>query len=134
MKRSFVIRDVQIARTACEAVYSLRPDDLHEVVIKPYKSKRSLDQNALHWKRLDVLRKHLAESTGQQHSAEELHDWFKTKFLDVRLIEVGCETLKVQRTSAALNVKEFTEFMDHIDRWCIEHLHLYLPQPGQEDY
>lgn len=133
MKISLVIINEQVKSRAIDAVRSLSFDDPHEVVIRPKKSRRSLDQNALHWKRLDVVRMHIADSTGQIFSAEELHEFFKAKFLDVRLVEVGGESIPCRRTTTKLNTKEMSEFMDAIDRYCIERLHLYLPQPGGHD-
>ena len=115
---------------ACAALQGLPLEPPMEVVIRPYKSRRSLDQNALHWKRLDIVRMHIADSTGQIFSAEEIHDFFKAKFLPVRLVEIGGEMVKVTRTTTKLTTKEMSEFMDAIDRYCIDRLHLYLPQPG----
>jgi hypothetical protein len=100
---------------------------IHEVVIREKKTTRSLDQNALHWKRLDIIRLHIADSTGQIFSAEDLHEFFKSMFMDVSLVEIGGESVKVRRTTTGLSTKDFSAFMDNIDRYCIERLNLYLP-------
>lgn len=121
--------------TAVEAIQSLPLDKgPWEVVIRKAKTKRSNDQNSLHWKRLDIIRLHVADSTGQFYSAEELHEYFKKKFLPVRFIDIDGEQVKVSRTSTKLTTSEFSEFMDHIDRYCIEHLNLYLPTPQMIGY
>jgi len=131
--QKFILRSPAIIDRACQILRSLPSEPLMEVVIKPHKSSRSLQQNSLHWKRLEVIRMHIADSTGQIFSAEELHEFFKEKFLPARMVEVGGEVVKVPRTTTKLSTKEMSEFMDAIDRYCIERLHLYLPQPGTED-
>jgi hypothetical protein len=133
VKQKFILRSEEIRRRASDLIREIPLDVVHEVVIRPYKSKRSLDQNALHWKRMDIIRLHIADSTGQVFSAEDVHEFFKKKFLPVRLIEIGGESVKVRRTTTQLNTKEFSEFMDNIDRYCIEHLQLWLPEPGMEE-
>jgi hypothetical protein len=45
-------------------------------------------------------------------------------------VEIGGESVKVRRTTTKMSTKEFSEFMDAIDRYCIERLNLYLPVPG----
>lgn len=128
----FIIGEPQRQR-AVDIIARLPLLPAHEVVIRERKSKRSLEANALHWKRLDVLRLHLADSTGQFYSAEEIHDYFKRKFLPVRVVEIGGESQVVERTTTKMSTKEFSEFMDLIDRYCATELGLYLPQPGMED-
>jgi hypothetical protein len=130
MKQKFILRDDQIKLRATRAIMGIPIDPMHEVIIRPHKSKRSLDQNSLHWKRLDIIRLHIMDSTGQALSAEDLHEFFKKKFLAARLVEINGESVKVTRTTTQLNTKEFKEFMDDIDHYCIEHLELYLPEPG----
>lgn len=131
--KKFVLHTEENRHRAIECIRNLPLEPASEIRIVAHKSKRSLDQNALHWKRLDVIRLHIADSSGQVFSAEELHEFFKEKFMPAKLVEVGGESVKVRRTTTKLNTKEFSEFMEHIDRYCIERMGLYLPQPGVED-
>lgn len=133
MKTSLNIIGESQRHRAIEMIAGLPMVPVHEVVIRERKSKRSLDQNALHWKRLDALRLHVADSTGQFYSAEDLHEFFKAKFLDVQMVEVGGDSVKVQRTTTKMNTREFSDFMESIDRYCIDRLGFYMPQPGMED-
>jgi hypothetical protein len=130
MTHAITIISDATARRAADMVLAMARDGKFEVCIRQKKSRRSIDQNSLHWKRLDVLRLHIADSTGQIFSAEELHEFFKTKLLPVHLVEIGGESVKVRRTTTKMSTKEFSEFMDAIDRYCIERLNLYLPVPG----
>jgi hypothetical protein len=132
MKQQRFILSHDTARQRAIAAVTSAPDGM-EVLIRKYKSKRTLSQNALHWKRLDIIRMHIADSTGQIFSAEELHDFFKRRFLPVRLVEIDGDVEKVAQTTTDKDTKQMAEFMDAIDRYCIERLGLYLPVPGMED-
>lgn len=127
MKKSIkVIGEIQ-RQHAIEMIKLLPLDVIHIIRIEEYKPTRNLEQNALHWKRLDIIRLHIADSTGQIFSAEDLHEFFKSKFLPAHIVEIGNESIKIVRTTTNKNTKEFSEFMDQIDRYCIERLNLFLP-------
>ena len=121
-----IIGDIQ-RQHAIEMIKLLPLDVIHIIRIEEYKPTRNLEQNALHWKRLDIIRLHIADSTGQIFSAEDLHEFFKSKFLPAHIVEIGNESIKIVRTTTNKNTKEFSEFMDQIDRYCIERLNLFLP-------
>lgn len=129
MKHSIKVIGETQRQHAIQCIKLLPLDVVHVVEIKEYKKNRSLEQNSLHWDRLDVIRLHIADSTGQVYSQEELHDFFKSKFLPIKFIDVGGEIVEVRRSTKKLNTKEFSEFMDQIDRYCIERLNLFLPTP-----
>ncbi len=130
MKRKFIVQNESIRDRALAAVREL-PLGM-EVAIKPHKSSRSLQQNNLYWKWLDIIRMHIADSTGKIFSAEELAEWFKAKFLPARIVEIDGEAIPCRRTTTKLNTAEMAAYLDAIDRYCIDSLGLYLPQPGQE--
>lgn len=122
-----IIINEQVRRRGIEIFQTIPLLPVHEVVFKVHKTNRNNSQNALHWKRLDIIRLHIADSTGQIYSAEDLHEFFKSKFIPAHVVEVGGFSEKITRTTTKLNTKEFSEFMDQIDRYCIERLNLYLP-------
>ena len=125
----FALANDLIRQRAIEAVKSAKEG--HVVSIGP--PKRSTSANALHWQRLNVIRMHIADSTGKIFTSEELHEFFKKKFLPAKVVEVGGEVERVYQTSHDKDSKEFAEFMDRIDRFCIETMGLYLPVPGVEE-
>lgn len=129
MKHSIKVIGETQRQHAIECIKLLPLEIIHIVKIEEYRKNRSLEQNSLHWDRLDVIRLHIADSTGQLYSQEELHDFFKSKFLPIKFIDVGGEIVEVSRSTKKLNTKEFSEFMDQIDRYCIERLNLFLPTP-----
>ena len=126
----FIIRNDSVRDRAISAVREA-PEGM-EINIKPHKSSRSLSQNNLYWKWLDLIRLHIADSTGKIFSAEELAEWFKGKFLPARIIELDGEAIPYRRTTTKLNTADMAAYLDSIDRYCVQSLGLYLPQPGQE--
>lgn len=131
MKRKFILCNDSVRDRAIVAVREA-PEGM-AVEIKPHKSSRSLSQNNLYWKWLDLIRLHIADSTGSVFSAEELAEWFKAKFLSARIVEIDGEAIACRRTTTKLNTADMAAYLDAIDRYCVESLSLYLPQPGQED-
>jgi len=110
-------------------VESLPIDNSHPYVveIKQRATKRSLDQNALLWKWYDVIRQHVGDTTGEHYSAEQLHEWFKAKFLPSRVVSVAGESVRCRATTTKLTVAEMHDYMEMIDRYCADRLHLLLP-------
>lgn len=125
-----VIATEQHRQRAIEALRALPLIPTQSVEIKPHKSTRSTQANALLWKWYEIIRLHVADSTGEIYSAEEIHEHFKRKFLPARLVEIAGEVTPVARTTTKLNTAEFSEFMESIDRYCVTSLNLFLPSPG----
>lgn len=83
---------------------------------------RSLQQNAYYW---GAVLPCIAESTGD--IAEELHEYFKRKFLPPRLITVLDEKIKIPGSTTKLTKADFYEYLQKI-----EHL-TGIPLPNPED-
>ena len=116
-----------IRERAVQAVLSA--PEHHIVIIAP--PTRTSSQNRLYWKWIDRVRLHIRDTTGQAYGADEVHEFFKGKFLPSRWVEIGGEERACKGSTAALNTKEMAEYMDRIDHFCIDSLNLYLPQPGE---
>lgn len=132
MKHRFTIISDAVAERACAVIRSLPREKRWEVLVREEKSTRSLQQNALYWKWMDIIRLHVADSTGKFYSAEDLHEWFKAKMLPANPVVIDGEMQLTRRTTTSLSVKAMAEYMNMVDRYCVEHLNLYLPQPGME--
>lgn len=130
--RIIITTEMQRIR-ALEAIRAFPLVPTQSVEIKPHKSTRSTAANNLYWKWLDMIRLHVADSTGETYSAEELHEWFKKKFLPARLVEISGEVVPVPRTTTKLNTAEMSAFMESIDKYCVTSLNLFLPSPGTPD-
>ena len=134
--------DADRLKFAFQLLKDIDLDGSKEVVIRDYKSKRSIEQNALYWRWLEAL----AEQTG--YSIDELHDRFKRKYmLQIYLAEPvnkrqedwvglydmiredGTEQM-IQRALDTISTtwastEQFCKYMDRIEQFCItKELHL----------
>lgn len=124
----FTLVNQTIRERAVNAVMSV-PDG-HIVAVSP--PTRTNSQNRLYWKWVNAIRLHILDSTGKAFSSDEVHEFFKSKFLPSREVEIGGEVRNCKGSTAALNTKDMAEYMDRIDNFCVESLQLYLPYPGEE--
>jgi len=127
-----IIGEAQRQR-AMEILRGLPLEPVCEVTFREAKSKRSLAQNSIYWKWVDCIRLHVMDSTGQAYSADQMHEWFKAKFLPTSTVEIAGEVQRCRLSTTVLNTAEMSEYMDKIDRFCVSNLGLYLPQPGMMD-
>lgn len=82
---------------------------------------RSHEANARYWLLLHVIADKL-KPQGNAYSADTWHEYMKSRFL-------GCEefalpngkTLQIPRSSAALDVGEFNDYMTAVEAWADEH-------------
>lgn len=91
-----------------------------ELTLRPYKPTRSQEQN----RRYFLILEKIAEHTG--HGKDELHDFFKAKFLGMQETEVAGETVTHQRSSAKLKVKDFLEYSEKVEMFAITELGIWL--------
>jgi len=122
-----------LKQRAISLIEGLPLGDVHEIVIRPYKSKRSIDQNRLMWKWIDIIRVHVGDSTGNFFSGEEVHAWLKEKFLPVRIVEISGTAVRCAATTTKLNTKEMADYLTAIERFCASEMGLFLPIPGMAD-
>lgn len=101
-----------------------------ECIVRKAKSKRSLQSNALYWKWIDCIRLHVMDTTGQAYSSDAMHEFFKAKFLPTVTVEIMGEVQRGRLSTASLNTAEMSEYMEKIDRYCADSLHLFLPSPN----
>ncbi|MFZ5365411.1 MAG: hypothetical protein ACOZBH_04430 [Patescibacteria group bacterium] len=95
-----------------------------EVVVKPRRHDRSDKQNNYLW---GVVYKLISEHTG--YSDEEVHLIFKTMFLKKRIGQ-----FEVVGSTAKLNTKEFTEYINKIIDWAARELLVEIPLPDAVEY
>ncbi len=133
MKTKIICRTSDLKKRAISIIDALPMEDTHEVIIRPYKSKRSLEQNNTYWMWVDKIRVHIADSTGKFYSCEEIHEWLKEKFLPVRVVEIEGLSVKCAATTTKLNTKEMADYLTQIEQFCASELGLFLPLPGLND-
>lgn len=91
-----------------EKLQQLDKESLWTVIVKPYKSTRSLDQNEYYWK----LVTELADYFGLK-SKDEMHEVLLYKLLSE---EKQIKNLKVMTigSTTKLNVKQFNEYLEQV--------------------
>lgn len=85
----------------------------YELVLRPLKSKRSVDQNKRYWKMLLELAD-VAWVGDRQYSKDAWHEYFKREFIGIEELpgggQIGISTTK-------LTVEEFGNYMTQIEAW-----------------
>lgn len=93
-----------------------------ELTVKNWSSKRTPNQNKLFWLWVRLI----ADYTG--YTPMQVKTILQYKFLFMyEFCDVTGGLLPRIRSTAELNKKEFTEFMDNINQWAGEYLQLQLP-------
>jgi len=127
MKAQFLIHNEAIANNVGIAIRNnwqsmKQQGEVLEVVIRPHKSSRNLEQN----KRLHAMLQDIADTVwhdARQYSMEVWKEFFKQKFL-------GCVELPNGKLMAnpthKLNVYECSEFMQKIEAYAVSELG-YMP-------
>ncbi len=116
----YVARGKEQLREVARLVFGLSPEKAWRVEVVPHRAKRSVDQNARLW----ALYHEIAKGTG--HSADEIHEAMKAKFLPPVQIVVRDEVLTVPGSSRKLDTAEFTEFMERVEAWAATELGVVL--------
>lgn len=74
MKKRIIIRDNSLKDRAKHMIDRIPDDVVHEVVIKPHRTSRSVQQNALYWLWVTII----AEECGE--TKEDTHSFNKKRF------------------------------------------------------
>jgi hypothetical protein len=93
-------------------------DEVLEVVLRPYKSSRNLEQN----KRLHAMLQEIANQAwvnGRQYPMEVWKESFKRDYLSVVELPNGMLTAN---PTHKLNIKECAEFMQKIEAYAVSEL------------
>lgn len=104
------------------------PSKPHVLTVEPQKKKRSLSQNALMWKWLNEVVAIVGDATG--NDSDQLHWFFKQKFLKPEVVEVHGETA-FHYTTTKLTPSEMSEYMDKIYSFVTQELRIRLTLPEE---
>lgn len=108
------------------------PEGYLEVIIRPWKAKRSLDQNSLYWMWVGILAKHFSKKIPV--SKEGMHDILRHKHLGYEDKHIGNTLIPGQlKSTTDLTVPEMSEYMTKVEAWAAEHGCL-LPRPEDQDH
>lgn len=123
----YILRSDAVRANCIRAIQALRLDGKPwHVRIEPFKKRRTLSQNALMWAELNWIVDAIGRETG--NDADDLHRFFKNKFLPPRIIEVNGEVMELEPTTTTLTTVGMSEYMERIRAWCASELGLVLPE------
>lgn len=108
-------------------IFSMPLDKPVKVTAQVVRKGRTLSQNSLYWKWVGEAVDAVADHTG--HDADELHDFFKQKFLTPTVVEINGEAIN-RYTTTTLNKAEMSAYMERIYAFCAG-LGIYLPIPEE---
>lgn len=94
-----------------------------DISITEKRWKRSISQNNLYWLWLACLE----DFTGQEK--DELHEYFKAKFLGFEETEIFGQILTKVVSTASRDTKQFKEYLDRIQVFASVELGIALPNP-----
>jgi len=123
--------EYKIPRILLNRLQKIGPGKLVRVDIKEWKKPRTIKQNAYLWSTVyPTIIKYIKDATGQDFTAEDLHDRYKRKYLGYVKCEIpGMEDITRVRSSTDLDIEEFwDQLVEHICREWAE-LGLYIPLP-----
>lgn len=92
-----------------------------EIKVTKTKDIRTLEMNNLYWWWMTLL----SEESG--YTKSELHNYFKTKLLCEIEEGVNKESVINCKSTADLNVKEFSHYLQEVGRIAAENFSYYLP-------
>lgn len=91
-----------------------------QVTIEEYDPKRSTQANRRYWLVIGAI----AKETG--NDKDEVHEFFKQKFLGERVVEIAGERATVRPSTTRLKKHEFNDYMEKVEAWGIEHAGVWL--------
>jgi hypothetical protein len=119
-----ILRDERLRQIVLDFVGKLDIAHPWKITIERYKKKRSLSQNALYWKWVGII----SDETGNDR--DEVHEFFKVKFLTPTIIEMG-DTAIACRTTTKLSTQDMSDFMEKVMAFSTGNLGILLPIPEE---
>ena len=126
-KDTIIIRNEPPRKLALLTIGALDLEKPWVLTIERETKRRTLSQNALMWKWVGEVVDHVEVYTG--HDKDEIHDYFKDRFLPTRIVSFGDDVRKVTGSTKKLNTAEMTDYMNKIYAWATTELGLFLPVP-----
>lgn len=118
-------------------IKSLPKNKLHSVEIVDYQEKVSPEQNKFYrkmiraWTFYPPLRKKMKAQGQYMPNAEEWHEYFKDKYL-TEVKPFGKTTVKIQRSSKDLTVKQMGDFIDSVKIFMYETIGFEFGEKDEE--
>lgn len=110
----------------------LESGDCYRLIIKPWKDKRSLSQNALLWMWNGDVASSVNRHADSKLTEEDLHEFMKDMFCPAKPVTVLGET-KMVKSTKLLDTEEMTFYLRRIEVWCAER-GIKLRIPANSEY
>ena len=105
------------------------------VSIKEVKQVRSLGWNSYYW--VVIVPRVTLGMIGVGYEADELdndivHEYLKQRFLSKEIVsEDTGEIIRITERTSKIGNARFKEYCERIQRWAMEFLHVYIPDPNE---
>lgn len=120
MESTFILRSETIKANCLNTIRGF--NDVWVVEIKPYKSKRSRDQNSMYWAWMNIIGREIG-----QHK-DDMHRTFSIRLLEPELFVVDGRQYVGAKSTTKLSVAEFSEYLQKIEAVAME-MGIRLPTP-----
>jgi hypothetical protein len=115
---------------AFAVIQALVRDGATEITVKPYKARRTVDQNALLWS----IYTEIIKRGGEQMAGwdkDDLHELFLQLHFGSKVLTLGQHKKRTAlRRSSRLNKQEFSDFVEFIVRYMANE-GVYIELPGE---
>lgn len=144
MKMQFIVRNGVICESACKAIRdnyqgAIDQDELLQVDFSFYKKKRTLPQNDMYWAVLVTKTSQQLWRNAKQFSIDDVHEWFKEKFLPDECSKRDKSGHKIQKwaytpdgnrrlnmSTTDLNTKEFADYFAEVEAYVVGELGIVI--------
>jgi len=104
----YILKNDTRRDAAIKYIQSLDINEPYEVIVQPYKKKRSSAQNRFLWKAY----RYISDYTG--YTEEELHELFKAACIGYDVFTFNGEKFLKPKTSTRLTVKGMTKMLEKV--------------------
>jgi hypothetical protein len=111
----YLIKNNKIKSNCIDHINSLSQAKEWQVEIKPYKRKRSVQQNRLYWLYLKEISQGVFESGGNLIPDRTWHLYYRQVFLGMVELKVNGITVWDLQSTTKLNVIEFNDYIEKIE-------------------
>lgn len=126
MNATFILSDEKARERIAKRIAAMPLDgELHQVIVKPYEKRRTVQQNA----RLHLIFAEVAKATGADIESVKLG--YKAKFLPGKEAAILGRTVTVYPKTSAMTVQQLNDFMFAVETHAIEEFGVLL---GENEY
>lgn len=127
----YILRSKRVRQNAAEFVASLPVSDDQplQVVVTPYRQRRSLAQNRCFHAICKELSDQFAEFYGQWHSSAVWKQLVKQELLGEEAHEIEGKVVCVTRHTSSLSTREFAQLLERLPPWALDCFGLEIGLP-----